>query len=117
MTKKVDSLKHKADKRAHIPSKEEAGYEDANPKVAQGNKTLELPLNPVTTRGRDPELFWMNKYGNDDREALLRVDIRSLYRHEHIAPGRKQDPGPGFDWPLLRSSLGWSADRFPSGTC
>ncbi|MGE0885622.1 MAG: site-specific DNA-methyltransferase [Blastocatellales bacterium] len=86
MTKKVDSLKHKADKRAHIPSKEEAGTERENPKVLQGNKTLELPLNPVTTRGQDPELFWMNKYGNDDREALLRVDIRSLYRHEHIAP-------------------------------
>lgn len=86
MTKKVDSLKHKADKRAHIPSKEEAGYEDANPKVQDGKRVLELPLNPVTTRGRDPELFWLNKYGNDDREALLRVDIRSLYRHEHIAP-------------------------------
>ena len=27
MAKKVESIKHKADKRAHIPSKEEAGYE------------------------------------------------------------------------------------------
>ena len=25
--------------------------------------------------------------------------------HEHIAPGRKQDPGPGFDWQQLRSDL------------
>ena len=32
MAKKVESIKHKGDKRAHIPSKEEAGYEDANPK-------------------------------------------------------------------------------------
>lgn len=32
--------------------------------------------------------------------------------HEHIAPGRKQDPGAGFDWPLLRASLGWPRDRF-----
>lgn len=86
MSKKIDSLKHKDDKRAHIPSKEEAGYEDANPKVQSGKKSLELPLNPVTTRGQDPELFWLHKYGNDDREALLRIDIRSLYRHEHIAP-------------------------------
>jgi len=31
-------------------------------------------------------LFWMHKYGNDDREDLLKVDIRSLYRHEHIEP-------------------------------
>lgn len=85
---KIDSIKHKEDKRVHIPSKEEAGYEDANPKVQSGKRELEIPLNPVTTRGQDPELFWMNKYGNDDREELLKVDIRSLYRHEHIAPER-----------------------------
>lgn len=54
--------------------------------MQQGKKTLELPINPVVHRGQDPELFWLNKYGNDDREELLRVDIRSLYRHEHIAP-------------------------------
>jgi adenine-specific DNA-methyltransferase len=30
----------------------------------------------------------MNKYGNDDREEVLKIDIRSLYRHEHIAPER-----------------------------
>ncbi|MBS1537663.1 MAG: site-specific DNA-methyltransferase [Bacteroidetes bacterium] len=86
MAKKVESIKHKADTRAHIPSKEEAGYEDANAKVQDGKKVLELPKNPVVQRGQDPELFWLNKYGNDDRDDLLRVDIRSLYRHEHIAP-------------------------------
>jgi adenine-specific DNA-methyltransferase len=86
MAKNVESIKHSKNKRAHIPSKEEAGYEDANPKVQKGKKTLELPKNPVVHRGQDPELFWLNKYGNDDREDLLRVDIRSLYRHEHIAP-------------------------------
>lgn len=86
MPKKVTSLKYPTDKRAHIPSKEEAGYEDANAKVAEGKKVLELPKNPVVHRGQDPELFWLNKYGNDDRDDLLKVDIRSLYRHEHIAP-------------------------------
>lgn len=86
MTEKIDSIKHPKDTRVHIPSKEEAGYEDGNERVQAGKKTLDLPINPVTTRGHDPELFWMNKYGNDDREELLRVDIRSLYRHEHIAP-------------------------------
>lgn len=86
MAKKIaESIKHPKDKRVHIPSKEEAGYEDANPKVQQGKKVIELPKNPVVHRGQDPELFWLNKYGNDDREDLLRVDIRSLYRHEHIA--------------------------------
>ncbi|MBL7857254.1 MAG: site-specific DNA-methyltransferase [Cyclobacteriaceae bacterium] len=86
MAKKIESIKHKSDKRAHIPSKEEAGYEDANEKVSKGKKVLELPKNPVVHRGQDPELFWLNKYGNDDRDNVLKVDIRSLYRHEHIAP-------------------------------
>lgn len=81
----IDSIKHKKAKRYHIPSREEAGFEDANPKV-QGKSTAQYPVNPVVHRGQDPELFWLNKYGNDDREDLLQVDIRSLYRHEHISP-------------------------------
>jgi adenine-specific DNA-methyltransferase len=86
MAKKIDSIKHSKETRVHIPSKEEAGYEDANVKVQSGKKILEIPKNPVVHRGQDPELFWLNKYGNDDRDDLLRIDIRSLYRHEHIAP-------------------------------
>lgn len=86
MAKNVDSIKHSNATRPHIPSKEEAGYEDANPSVQDGKKVLELSKNPVTHRGQDPELYWLNKYGNDDRDELLNVDIRSLYRHEHIAP-------------------------------
>ena len=33
--------------------------------------------------------------------------------HEHIAPGRKQDPGPGFAWRRLRDATGWKKDMFP----
>jgi adenine-specific DNA-methyltransferase len=84
--KHINSIRHNRDTRAHIPSKEEAGYEEANEKVQSGKKVLEIPKNPVVHRGQDPELFWLNKYGNDDRDDLLRIDIRSLYRHEHIAP-------------------------------
>ena len=86
MAKKIDSIKHNKETRVHIPSKEEAGYEEANPKVQSGKKVLEIPKNPVVHRGQDPELFWLNKYGNDDRDDLLSIDIRSLYRHEHVAP-------------------------------
>jgi adenine-specific DNA-methyltransferase len=86
MENQVESIKHITDTRAHIPSKEEAGYEAASEKVITGNKVLPIPKNPVVHRGQDPELFWLNKYANDDREDLLRIDIRSLYRHEHIAP-------------------------------
>ena len=35
--------------------------------------------------------------------------------HEHVAAGRKQDPGSGFDWPLLQRTLGWPPPCFPSG--
>lgn len=40
--------------------------------------------------------------------------VAHIAGHEHIAPGRKQDPGAGFDWALLRRSLGWPAEWFPS---
>jgi AmpD protein len=42
-----------------------------------------------------------------------RYPIRHIAGHEHVAPGRKQDPGAGFDWTLLRDSLGWAQSSFP----
>ena len=33
--------------------------------------------------------------------------------HEHVAPGRKADPGAGFDWPQLQRDLAWPAAHFP----
>jgi adenine-specific DNA-methyltransferase len=86
MAKKVESINLKTDTRAHISSKEEAGYEETNAKVQDGKKILELPKNPIVHRGQGPELYWLNKYGKDDRYDFLRVDKRSLYRHEQIAP-------------------------------
>jgi adenine-specific DNA-methyltransferase len=80
----VDAIVHKADERLFIPSREEAGQEEA---ALAGAPTVKaVPLNPVTTRGQDPELYWLNKYGSDDQQRQLEIDIRSLYRHEHIEP-------------------------------
>ncbi|WP_236903881.1 1,6-anhydro-N-acetylmuramyl-L-alanine amidase AmpD [Comamonas serinivorans] len=31
--------------------------------------------------------------------------LKCVAGHEHIAPGRKADPGPGFDWPRLAELL------------
>ena len=42
-----------------------------------------------------------------------RYPIAHIAGHEHIAPGRKQDPGSGFDWAALQRSLGWMHSRFP----
>jgi AmpD protein len=41
-----------------------------------------------------------------------RYPIAHVAGHEHIAPGRKQDPGPGFDWHSLRERLAWPRERF-----
>ncbi|MBK6296280.1 MAG: 1,6-anhydro-N-acetylmuramyl-L-alanine amidase AmpD [Rhodoferax sp.] len=43
-----------------------------------------------------------------------RYPIANIAGHEHIAPGRKGDPGPGFDWRRLQHALGWSHQRFPT---
>lgn len=51
--------------------------------------------------------------------AKLCQDLRERYPiahvagHEHIAPGRKFDPGAGFDWARLQKSVGWTHQCFP----
>jgi AmpD protein len=42
--------------------------------------------------------------------------IAHVAGHEHIASGRKHDPGAGFNWPLLRRSLGLEPANFPANT-
>ena len=39
--------------------------------------------------------------------------VQHIAGHEHIAPGRKRDPGEGFDWALLQRSLAWPKQCFP----
>ncbi|MDQ7956311.1 MAG: 1,6-anhydro-N-acetylmuramyl-L-alanine amidase AmpD [Pseudomonadota bacterium] len=41
-----------------------------------------------------------------------RYPIDAVAGHEHVAPGRKLDPGPGFDWARLQRALGWSDAAF-----
>lgn len=36
-----------------------------------------------------------------------RYPLREIAGHEHVAPGRKQDPGPGFDWRRLAAMPGF----------
>ena len=46
--------------------------------------------------------------------ALLQAyPIAHIAGHEHIAPGRKHDPGPGFNWPWLQASLALKAEFLP----
>jgi N-acetyl-anhydromuramoyl-L-alanine amidase len=53
-------------------------------------------------------------------QTLLRAvaqayPVTQVVGHEHVAPGRKQDPGAGFDWPGLQAALGWPVTAFAPG--
>lgn len=41
--------------------------------------------------------------------------IEFVAGHEHVAPGRKRDPGSGFEWPRLQAETGWRDAMFPPG--
>jgi AmpD protein len=48
-------------------------------------------------------------------EALAaRYPLQHVVGHEHVAPGRKIDPGPGFDWSALRAALDIEGTSFAS---
>jgi len=50
------------------------------------------------------------------RQLRARHPITHVAGHEHIAPGRKLDPGPGFDWQRLQRALAWGDACFPQCT-
>ena len=85
----VSSIKHE-DKRAAIPDSAHQGEEQmaisGQPEVSEYQV-----FRHEFQRGRDPELYWLGKYKNDDednplRMPSLRTDIRSLYKHEDVRP-------------------------------
>lgn len=70
----------------------------------------------IELEGLEGHPFEMAQY--DTLAALcedlrLRYPIAHIAGHEHIAPGRKQDPGSGFDWSHLRARLAWPSPCFP----
>ena len=50
------------------------------------------------------------------KRVARRYRISGLAGHEHIAPGRKHDPGPGFDWHRVVAALHWPRRCFPEGS-
>ena len=85
----VSSFKHE-DKRVAIPDSAHQGEEQMA--ISDMPKQSEYDIfRHEFQRGRDPELYWLNKYKNDDENnpdymPQLRTDIRSLYKHEDIRP-------------------------------
>jgi len=47
------------------------------------------------------------------QRLMQRYPIAHLAGHQHIAPGRKGDPGDGFDWHRLQLALQLSDQYFP----
>ena len=50
------------------------------------------------------------------RALMVQYPIGHIAGHEHIAAGRKKDPGSGFDWFLLQSELAVPVAYFPTGS-
>ncbi len=73
----------------------------------------------IELEGLEGERFENAQY---DTLARLCASLAAQYPithvagHEHIAPGRKQDPGAGFEWSRLQQSLGWAEACFPQDT-
>ncbi|OWW18927.1 1,6-anhydro-N-acetylmuramyl-L-alanine amidase AmpD [Noviherbaspirillum denitrificans] len=62
----------------------------------------------IELEGTDFEAFDPRQYESLVSLTLslsARYPLADIAGHEHIAPGRKTDPGPFFDWPLFRKSL------------
>jgi AmpD protein len=47
------------------------------------------------------------------RALSRRYPLAEAVGHEHIAPGRKRDPGPGLDWAALRRALHQRRPQLP----
>jgi AmpD protein len=70
----------------------------------------------IELEGLDGEAFEAAQY-----ETLIalcpalaqRYPVRHIAGHEHIAPGRKPDPGAGFAWPQLQDAMAWPSRCFP----
>ncbi|NBX20547.1 MAG: 1,6-anhydro-N-acetylmuramyl-L-alanine amidase AmpD [Betaproteobacteria bacterium] len=70
----------------------------------------------IELEGTDEDRFTASQY--ESLHRLCRAisgsyQIRHIAGHEHIAPGRKTDPGPAFEWSALSKWPEISGWRFP----
>jgi AmpD protein len=70
----------------------------------------------IELEGLEGESFDAAQY--ETLQALLpsisqHYPISGIVGHEHIAPGRKLDPGAGFDWAYLQRCSGMADQCFP----
>lgn len=91
----------------------------AGPSIWRGRPNCNDCSIGIELEGLEGETFEVPQYfGLAGVIAALRAHypVHAVAGHEHIAPGRKNDPGAGFDWPRLRRLLGAAAPPdFPEG--
>ena len=71
----------------------------------------------IELEGLEGETFEPAQYDSLARlctALAAQYPIGHIAGHEHIAPGRKKDPGPGFNWSLLKSLVIFTDQCFPS---
>jgi AmpD protein len=89
----------------------------AGPSSWQGRDNCNDYSIGIELEGLEGETFEARQYGTLVpllRALAARYPIGHVVGHEHVAPGRKIDPGPGFDWSALRLALGWADAFFPA---
>ncbi|MDY0330537.1 MAG: 1,6-anhydro-N-acetylmuramyl-L-alanine amidase AmpD [Thiomonas sp.] len=70
----------------------------------------------IELEGSDDEPFEAEQYETLialGAELFARYPLRAIAGHGDIAPGRKTDPGIGFDWRRLKNGLALPARAFP----
>tara|TARA_B110000503_G_C7085127_1_gene386919 strand:+ start:687 stop:1271 length:585 start_codon:yes stop_codon:yes gene_type:complete len=70
----------------------------------------------IELEGTDTDEFEKNQYETLQAltsSILTHYPVNHIAGHEHVSPGRKTDPGIGFDWKHLRRSLGLAKRYFP----
>lgn len=71
----------------------------------------------IELEGCDEELFEDAQYETLEKltrcltEAMPTLSADNIFGHSDVAPGRKTDPGPGFDWPRYRVALNASENK------
>ena len=65
--------------------------------------------------GGDFEVAQYETLGSLCPAIAQRYPVHHIAGHEHVAPGRKADPGIGFRWTQLQQTLGWPPQCFPEG--
>ena len=95
------------------------GLEGEHFETAQYEALAELCLVLIRLEGLEGLLFEDAQYETLTSlcaAILLHYPIKHIAGHEHIAPGRKIDPGKGFDWSRLQRSLACMEQILPAGS-